>query len=138
MTTGYLVGTGEDKSADTIMRVDLNPATGGRTKGNIAPAAVMVTGGSVVVGANEDDILMKVDTDQSNTRANLAVNWSVNDTVGSLPSGLSVLGVPTYGDGRAAVATTWAADHERTVAKGELTIGRPGGPVLYDYASLSN
>ena len=138
MTTGYLVGTGEDKSADTIMRVDLNPSTGGQTKGNIAPAAVMVTGGSVVVGANEDDIIMKVDTDQSSVKANLAVNWASNDTVGSPPSGLSVLGVPTFGDGRANSSTTWAADHERTVVKGELTIGRPGGPVLYDYASLSN
>lgn len=128
MSTGYLSGTGENKNFDTILKTS-DLAVGARA---LRPGVSYDT-----ISNDSIDQHLKVDVDLGE---NLSIRDDVpsayKDTIGSPASGLSVLGVPTYGDGRSNVSTTWADDHEVTLG-GELTYFKPYAMETVAYSALS-
>jgi len=72
---------------------------------------------------------------------NLATKPDVHAVVGnrdgSVPSGYTAGGKPTFGDGQEAVNTTYPADQEITTG-GELTYHAPLATVNKDYSSLTS
>jgi hypothetical protein len=106
MTTGYLVGTGENINDGVMTKVQVEQGSVGVNvmRKSITPAIALhdTTTASGDIGAFEGAVQQRIDIrlGQSNKPAN--PSWAVNDTVGSLPSGYSVNGDPTYGDGQVA------------------------------------
>lgn len=115
--------TGEDLTGDTHFKVDLGPGS------------VKLTGDTLDNAV--DDSHFKINVSQGTEKANLEdVHGSKLDKVKSVPSGLSILGVPTYGDGASVITTTWPDDHEIS-ENGEFTYFRPFEIQKKDYDELA-
>lgn len=67
-----------------------------------------------------------------------AANAAILDKQRAPASGMSILGVLTFGDGAIVNTTTWAEDNEYSVDKGELTYFKPGSITEKAYSALAN
>ena len=84
-----------------------------------------------------DDKILKVDLSLGTKNKAPRSNAVISDTVESMPSGYSSLGVPTYGEGKINRVATWPTDDEQT-GKGELSFFTPMAITSKDYDSLAN
>lgn len=124
MTITYLSGSKDDTTKTGILGVDV--ALGD----SIKPA------GSTVSNTAGDE-LFGVDVSQGTAKKSPNIHNSTNNTAVNTPSGYTIGGLPTYGDGKTTVTTTWDADAEVT-GKGNLVIALQKGASGYNYGSLAN
>lgn len=91
--------------------------------------------GDTVSNAVDSNIMLN-DVDQATKFKVPDAPYAYNDRTVSNPSGLTVLGVPTWDDGKIARNTVYGADHERTTG-GEITYLQSGKIKQVDYSALS-
>lgn len=125
MAITYISGSGQDVDEVAILGHNINLGQESPLKSvNNAP-------GDRIKG--HDTALGRDDEFQIDYRG------SLKDRAPNEPSGYSILGVPTYGDGKLNNVTTWAQDRAGgSSGSGSLTFITPIGRELYRYAHLSS
>lgn len=77
-----------------------------------------------------------ISTGRAGKPKSYGTNYSVSDSYLSRPSGTTLWGQPTWGDGQTKATTTWAADQEKTTG-GEGSYAKQMGQTGFDYLSLT-